>query len=104
MSQPPLITDASPSADEQLSRRRRTYSIIMGVHIVGFAASYPCYLVRPWAGVALIGVTGLLPWVGVILANDAPRRGSRSSRTAVTLRRRPRGGCAPPVLPRRSPS
>lgn len=72
--EPPLITDARPSAVEEQSRRRRTYSIIMGIHIVGFAASYPCYLWHPWAGAALIGVTGLLPWVGVILANDAPRR------------------------------
>ena len=97
MSDPPLITDASPSADEQLSRRRRTYSIIMGVHIVGFAVSYPCYLVRPWAGAAVIGLTGLLPWVGVIIANDAPRR-------SPDLRRGRRARCAPPALPRRSPS
>src|SRR5882757_6733887 len=108
MSQPPLITDASPSADEQLSRRRRTYSIIMGVHIVGFAASYPCYLWRPWAGALLLGATGLLPWVGVIMANDAPRRGKDehrwARRTTARLSRGSRAGSERPVLPRRSPS
>ena len=77
---PPLITDAAPSAEVQQSRRRRTYSIIMAVHIVGFAASYPCYLWRPWAGAAVIGITGLLPWVGVIVANDAPAHDSGGRR------------------------
>jgi hypothetical protein len=103
MSQPPLITDASPSADEQQSRRRRTYSIIMIVHIVGFAASYPCYLWKPWAGAVVIGLTGLLPWVAVILANDAPRRSDRR-RSVGPLRRGPRARYGPPVLPPRSPS
>ena len=86
MSEPPLITDASPSADEQQSRRRRTYSIIMLVHIVGFAASYPCYLLRPWAGAVVIGLTGLLPWIGVILANDAPRRPDRGRQVSGAAR------------------
>jgi len=117
--EPPLITDARPSADEQQARRRRTYSIIMLVHIVGFAASYPCYLWRPWAGAAVIGVTGLLPWVGVILANDAPRRRDVRETTlrattvrATTVRtptvrplsRAPRAGRGPRALRRRSPS
>ncbi|HEY9414550.1 MAG TPA: MFS transporter [Pseudonocardia sp.] len=92
--EPLLITDAYPSAEEQQARRRRTYSIIMGIHIVGFAVSYPCYLVRPWLGAAVIGVTGLLPWVGVILANDGPRRDERLSRVSrdgsVLPARRPR--------------
>ncbi|HEV7449952.1 MAG TPA: DUF3099 domain-containing protein [Pseudonocardiaceae bacterium] len=69
--QPPLITDAAPSFDEQQAHRRRTYSILMVVHIVGFALSYPLYLWQPWAGVAAIALTGVLPWVAVLLANGS---------------------------------
>ncbi len=72
--QPPLITDAAPSFDEEQARRRHTYVAIMLVHLVGFASSYPLYLWQPWAGAAMVFATGLLPWVAVIAANGAPRR------------------------------
>jgi hypothetical protein len=36
------------SFDEQHAHRRRTYSILMIVHIVGFALSYPLFLWQPW--------------------------------------------------------
>ena len=68
--QPLLITDAAPSFDEQQAHRRRTYSILMVVHIVGFALSYLLYLWQPWAGVVAVALTGVLPWVAVLLAND----------------------------------
>ncbi len=74
---PPLITDAAPSFDEQQAHRRRTYSILMILHIVGFALSYPLYLWQPWAGVVTIALTGVLPWAAVLLANDPPRRAVR---------------------------
>jgi hypothetical protein len=68
--QPLLITTAAPSFDEQQAHRRRTYSIIMVVHMIGFAWSYPLYLWQPWAGVVAVALTGVLPWVAVLLAND----------------------------------
>jgi Protein of unknown function (DUF3099) len=74
--QPVLITDAAPSFDEQQAHRRRAYSILMVVHIVGFALSYPLYLWQPWAGVVAIALTGVLPWAAVLLAND-PCRAAR---------------------------
>src|SRR5436190_14649711 len=52
--QPPLITDAAPSFDEEQARRRRTYVVIMFVHLVGFAVSYPLYLWQPWAGAVMV--------------------------------------------------
>jgi hypothetical protein len=79
----PVITDAAPSLDDDLARRRRVYVRIMIVHIVGFALSYPLYLWQWWAGVLAVVLTGLLPWVAVILANDGPlrrRRGPRPGR------------------------
>lgn len=73
----PLITDAAPSFDEEQARRRRTYVVIMLVHLVGFAASYPLYLWQPWAGAVMVLLTGLLPWVAVIVANGSPVRRRR---------------------------
>jgi DUF3099 family protein len=42
----------------------------MVVHIVGFALAYLLYLWQPWAGVVAVTLTGVLPWVAVLLAND----------------------------------
>ncbi|MGH3687406.1 MAG: DUF3099 domain-containing protein [Pseudonocardiaceae bacterium] len=78
--QPLLITDAALSFDEQQAHRRRTYSILMVVHIVGFALSYSLYLWQPWVGVVAIALTGVMPWVAVLLANAPPRRAVRSRR------------------------
>lgn len=83
--QPHLITDAAPSLDEEQARRRRTYAILMVVHIVGFALSYPLYLWQPWAGVAAVVLTGVLPWVAVLLANGPPRRAVRKPPPTPTI-------------------
>ena len=72
--QPFLITEAALSFDEEQAHRRRRYAILMAVHIVGFALSYPLYLWQPWAGVAAVVLSGVLPWIAVLLANDAPHR------------------------------
>jgi Protein of unknown function (DUF3099) len=69
----PRITDAQPPADEQLRHRRRVYTVIMAVHIVGFAVGGALYS-RAWtAGLVIIIVTGPLQWIAVLLANAAPR-------------------------------
>ncbi|MGH3914298.1 MAG: DUF3099 domain-containing protein [Pseudonocardiaceae bacterium] len=81
---PTLITDAAPSFEEEQARRRRTYSITMAIHIGGFALSYPLYQWQWWAGLVTVLVTGMLPWIAVIMANDAPRPDScRLSRPSV---------------------
>ena len=77
---PIVITDAAPSLAEDQARRRRVYVTLMVVHIAGFALSYPLYLWQWWAGAAAIVLTGVLPWVAVLLANDAPRRPRRGAR------------------------
>ncbi|MGH3844995.1 MAG: DUF3099 domain-containing protein [Pseudonocardiaceae bacterium] len=68
--QPILITDAASSFDEEQAHRRRTYLLIMVIHLVGFALSYPLYLLQPWAGVGAVLATGALPWVAVLVANQ----------------------------------
>ena len=84
--QPLLITDAAPSFDEQQAHRRRTYAILMVLHIVGFTLSYPLYLWQPWAGIIAIALTGVLPWVAVILANDPSRHAIRSRQARDVVR------------------
>lgn len=81
--EPPSITDAEPSADDQLRHRRRVYSVIMVIHIVGFAVGGALYARAWWVGLIIIIVTGPLQWIAVLLANAAPRRrrgGWRGSR------------------------
>jgi Protein of unknown function (DUF3099) len=88
--QPFLITDAAPSFGEDQAHRRHTYAVLMTVHIVGFALSYPLYLWQPWAGVVAVVLNSVLPWVAVLVANDAPHRADRHPVVApgMTIRRR----------------
>jgi hypothetical protein len=70
----PTITDAQPSADDQLRHRRRVYTVIMAIHIIGFAVGGSLYARAWWTGLIIIIVTGPLQWIAVLLANAAPRR------------------------------
>jgi fatty acid desaturase len=70
------ITDAAPSLDDEQRGRRRLYSILMLVHIAGFALAGLLYERAWWVGLVLIIATGTLPWIAVVLANDSPRRRS----------------------------
>jgi Protein of unknown function (DUF3099) len=60
--------------------------VIMVVHLVGFAVSYPLYLWQPWAGAVMVLLTGLLPWVAVIIANGSPRKVRPSVRDGASSR------------------
>jgi hypothetical protein len=71
---PPVITDAQPSADDQLRRRKRVYTVVMAIHLVGFAVGGALYEKAWLTGLIIIIVTGPLQWVAVLLANAAPRR------------------------------
>jgi len=72
-----VITDAAPSADQELRTRQRRYAALMAIHLVGLAVGGALYE-RAWGlGLAILIITGPLPWVAVILANGAPRRWRR---------------------------
>ncbi|HZZ46181.1 MAG TPA: DUF3099 domain-containing protein [Pseudonocardia sp.] len=75
---PPVITDAQPSVDDELRHRRRVYTVVMAIHLVGFAVGGALYEKAWLTGLIIIIVTGPLQWVAVILANAAPRRRSRA--------------------------
>jgi Protein of unknown function (DUF3099) len=71
---PVVITDAAPSPADEQRRRRRTYTIIMVVHIVGFALAGLLYDRAWWLGLAMLIATTPLPWIAVVLANTPSRR------------------------------
>ncbi|WP_037064325.1 DUF3099 domain-containing protein [Pseudonocardia acaciae] len=66
---PIVITDAARSHDDELTARRRRYSIMMGLRV-------PCLVLAalfyqtPWLAAGLIILSIPLPWMAVIIAND----------------------------------
>ena len=68
---PILITEAQPSYDDQLAKRKRKYFIMMGCRI-------PCLILAavfvntPWLALTMIGISVPLPWIAVLIANDRP--------------------------------
>ena len=77
---PVSITDAEDSADVARRRRERRYALIMVIHLVGLTAGVLLYSTSFWLGISLIVLTGPLPWVAVVLANDGPPRHKRAAR------------------------
>ncbi|MBK0868852.1 MAG: DUF3099 domain-containing protein [Saccharopolyspora sp.] len=73
---PALITDAEPSFDEEQRHRKRVYAVLMVVHLVGFTAAGLLAHIW-WLALAIVIVTGALPWVAVVLANDRTARPGR---------------------------
>lgn len=91
-SDPVLITDAQLSLDDEQRIRKRVYATLMVVHLVGFTSAGLLAHVW-WLALAIVCVTGPLPWVAVVIANDRVSR-----RAAERVRRR-----AQPALEQRPP-
>lgn len=72
--QPVLITDAVPSAADQLAARKRRYTLLMGSRLVLFVLAAVAYPVSAWLAVGLLAASVPLPWMAVLIANDAPAR------------------------------
>jgi hypothetical protein len=87
--QPILITDASPSQDDQLRSRQRRYIVMMSIRalcvvlgaiLVGAKAP----LLWLWLPLCAVGMV-LIPWLAVLLANDRPPK--EEHRIGARLRR-----------------
>ncbi|MFC4942496.1 DUF3099 domain-containing protein [Pseudonocardia sp. GCM10023141] len=85
-SDPVLITDAAPSFADEQHRRIRLYTILMVIHIVGFAVAGVLYYVAWWLGLVLIILTTPVPWIAVVLANSPSRRTGPAQRGLPPLR------------------
>lgn len=84
---PVVITDAEPSLADEQRIRKRVYTILMVIHLIGFAAAGLLAHVW-WLAISLVILTGPLPWVAVVIANnrmignEMARRWQRESRTS----------------------
>ena len=71
---PVLITDAAASREDQLSARKRRYVLLMGGRLALFLLAAMTYPVSAWLAVGLLAMSLPLPWMAVLIANDAPAR------------------------------
>lgn len=73
---PVLITDAAVSFEQEFAARRRRYSLIMAMRIpcLVLAGFFGLAFGWTWVAVALIVASVPLPWIAVLIANDAPPR------------------------------
>jgi hypothetical protein len=76
---PVVVTDAPESPAANLRRRQRLYAILMAVHLAGLLAAAVVFQISSWLALGIVVLTGALPWVAVVLANDSahPRRAHR---------------------------
>jgi hypothetical protein len=74
---PVLITDAPASPAQQRADRTRRYTLLMGGRLVLFVLAALVYPLSAWLAVALLALSIPLPWMAVLIANDAPPRSRR---------------------------
>ena len=84
--EPILITDAAFSLEHEQRVRKRVYTILMIVHLVGFTVAGLLAHIW-WLAIALIALTGPLPWVAVVIANDSLSNRQRQRRKPRSPRR-----------------
>ncbi len=71
---PVLITDAAASYEDQYAARKRRYALLMGSRLLLFVLAAVAYPISSWLAVGLLAVSLPLPWMAVLIANDAPAR------------------------------
>ncbi|WP_111765093.1 DUF3099 domain-containing protein [Nakamurella deserti] len=76
---PVLITDAKESYQQQLSRRRKRYTLTMSMRIPFLIAAVLC-IGTPWLALTLILLSVPLPWIAVLIANDGPARTQKAKK------------------------
>ncbi len=68
-----VITEAEPSYDDQLRRRRKRYMIMMSLRVPFLILATLLYQ-TPWLALLVIAISIPLPWMAVLIANDRPAR------------------------------
>lgn len=73
---PPVITEAEESFQAQQRARIRKYSIMMGFRIPALIAAVIVYSTwnNVWVSLVIVAISVPLPWMAVLIANDAPPR------------------------------
>ena len=76
---PVLITDAATSYEDQYAARKRRYAGLMAARLLLFVLAAATYPVSSWLAVGLLALSVPLPWIAVLIANDAPARKSEDA-------------------------
>ena len=72
--EPLLITTAPVSSDDEYSRRRKKYAIMMTLRALCVVAAALTYRVSVLLALAFIVGGMVLPWCAVLIANDRPAK------------------------------
>ena len=75
---PVLITEAEPSLDDQLNRRRNKYLVMMSLRILCLVLAAVFYQ-TPWLLAVFVAGAVVLPWMAVLIANDGPPKKTRET-------------------------
>lgn len=75
-----LVTGAALSRDEELRSRKKRYVITMAMRIVLLVAAALLVRWSLWAALVVAGISVVLPWVAVVMANDGPPKNSKKFR------------------------
>ena len=76
---PILITDAAASYEDQRAARKRRYAVLMAVRLLLFVLAAAAHPVSSWLAVGLLAASVPLPWIAVLIANDAPPRSTEDT-------------------------
>lgn len=100
---PVLITGAALSPAEEFAARRRRYSLIMSMRIPCLVVAGVLALGFGWtiAAAVLVVASVPLPWIAVLIANDAPPRKAEKTarwRSDQVLETRPARAIEPAVV------
>ncbi|QDQ97610.1 DUF3099 domain-containing protein [Tomitella fengzijianii] len=73
---PPRITEAQESFEAQQRVRIRKYALLMGFRIPALVIAVIVYSTwnNVWAALIIVAISIPLPWIAVLIANDAPPR------------------------------
>jgi hypothetical protein len=80
---PVLITDAAASYEDQHAARKRRYAVLMSARLLLFVLAAVAYPVSSWLAVGLLAMSVPLPWMAVLIANDAPPRKTEDAHRLV---------------------
>ncbi len=93
---PPVITDAEPSLEDEQRRRKRIYTAIMGLHIIGLAVAGVLFaLVHVWWwAFVVLAIAALLRLVAALVTNAGSAKRTRRRFAAREHRHSPKSGSA----------
>lgn len=73
---PPRITEAEDSFEAQQRARIRKYTIMMAFRVPALVIAVIVYMTwnLTWVAMIIVAISIPLPWMAVLIANDAPPR------------------------------